>query len=120
MHENYPFQKEWRRHRRKTALSVALSVALVAGFYLVAKFFDFWTAYASRELILALFALAGLLLLVFILRTHFWRCPRCRYRPVFPISGRYYERLCVKCGLNKYEGSTYFDGKIKLRRQGDL
>ncbi len=113
--EKYPYQKAWQRHRLKTALALMLAVMFIAGFYFSLKFMNVLGEYVARELILGLFAGGGLLVLVFALHTRFWRCPRCRYKPLFPLPGKYYERICVKCGLNKYEGSSYFDGKIKIR-----
>lgn len=113
--EKYPYQKQWQRHRLKTALALILAVIFIAGVYFSLKFINVLDDYAAKELVLGLLAVCGVFMIVFALHTHFWRCPRCRYKPLFPIPGKYYENLCVKCGLNKYEGSSYFDGKIKIR-----
>ena len=115
MSEEYPYQKEWETHRLKTIAGLILSVILVAGFYFFAKYHKIFTQYVAVEIILGFFIVVFLLLLVFNLHTHFWRCPRCFYKPrIIPFSGKYYERHCKNCDLNKYEGSTYFDGKIKV------
>lgn len=113
--EKYPYQKEWRIHRWKTAFGLILIVILVAVFYFFAKYHKILTQYIAVEIILGFFVVAFLFVLIFVLHTHFWRCPRCLYKPlIIPFFGKYYERYCKKCGLNKYEGSTYFEGKIKI------
>lgn len=99
----------------KTVSAMILIVVSVAGFYFFLKYHKSFVQYVALEIILALFIALFLALLIFALHTHFWRCPRCLYKPVIiPFFGKYYERHCKKCGLNKYEGSTYFDGKFHV------
>jgi TRAP-type uncharacterized transport system fused permease subunit len=114
--EKYPYQKQWKTHRLKTASSLIFIIISATAFYIFLKYHKILTRYIAVEIILGFFIALFLFLLVFALHTHFWRCPRCLYQPVIiPFFGKYYERYCVKCGLNKYEGSTYFDGKIKIK-----
>jgi TRAP-type uncharacterized transport system fused permease subunit len=113
--QKYPYQKEWKTHRLKTVTAMILIVISVAGFYFFLKFHKIFTQYATLEILLGFFIAVFLSLLVFALHTHFWRCPRCFYKPIIiPFFGKYHERHCKKCGLNKYEGSTYFGGKFRV------
>lgn len=115
MENKYPFQKEWKRFRLKTALGVIFGLIVIAAFYFSLKFFNNLTPYVAKEIILGFFSVSIISVLVFMFHTRYWRCPQCGYKPSFPNFGKYYENICMKCGLNKYEGSTYFDSKIKIR-----
>lgn len=106
--EEYPYQKEWniyRRNVKRAMIGLPIFILLFPLPILLLKFGNDNSVWLSIFLIVSLVVIANIIMLGAIN----WSCPRCMesFRNKVWITGSLIATDCGKCGLRKYEGSTF-------------
>ena len=106
--EKYFYQKEWNAYRRKSKralIGLPIYSLLFTLPILLLKFGDDNVIWLSFFLILSLIIIGNIVTFGAV----YWNCPRCgeSFRNKVWVAGSLIATDCGKCGLKKYEGSTF-------------